>query len=267
MNMDVYRNLSYGLYVISTLDGERGTGCIANSIMQITAEPATIAVSINHDNYTNQCIARTGKFSISILAEDSSPSIISKFGFQSGRDVDKYADTDYVERDGLPVVSDTCGYLTCKVINKMETSTHTVFLGEVTDGDVLRDAPAMTYAYYHKVIKGKTPKNAPTYLSANAVTQQEQNASAQQEQNVSARQEQNVSAQQEQNASARQVQNVPTGHPAINSEAYQDGSVDKKRWICSVCGYIYEGETPFEELPADYVCPICKNGKEVFELR
>lgn len=243
MNMDVYRNLSYGLYVISTLDGERRTGCIANSIMQITAEPATIAVSINHDNYTNQCIAGTGKFSISILAEDSSPSIISKFGFQSGRDVDKYAGTDYVERDGLPVVSDTCGYLTCKVINKMETSTHTVFLGEVTDGDVLRNAPAMTYAYYHKVIKGKTPKNAPTYLAANEATQQTQNAVRQQEKNVS------------------------TGRQATNSETDKDDCVDKKRWVCSVCGYIYEDETPFEELPADYVCPICKNGKDVFELR
>lgn len=246
MNMDVYRNLSYGLYVVSTLDGERGTGCITNSVMQVTAEPATIAVSINHDNYTNQCIAKTGRFSVSILAEDSSPSIISEFGFQSGRDVDKYADTDYIERDGLPVVSDTCGYLICKVINKMETSTHTVFLGEVTDGDVLRNAPAMTYAYYHKVIKGKTPKNAPTYLSADAAGQQTSNTAATQEQMV-------------------QGSNVSAAQQLTDSGIRQDNSVDKKRWICSVCGYIYEGEMPFEELPADYTCPICKNEKEVFE--
>lgn len=273
MNMDVYRNLSYGLYVVSTLDGERGTGCITNSVMQVTAEPATIAVSINHDNYTNQCIDGTGKFSISILAEDSSPSIISKFGFQSGRDVDKYADTDCIERDGLPVVSDTCGYLICKVINKMETSTHTVFLGEVTDGDVLRNAPAMTYAYYHKVIKGKTPKNAPTYLSADAAGRQTPNTvtvqqtpntpTAQQESNLSMTQEQMVQGSNV--STGQQTPNVSAAQQLTDSGISQDNPVDKKRWICSVCGYIYEGETPFEELPADYTCPICKNEKGVFE--
>ncbi len=228
MNKNVFRNLSYGVYVISTLDGERGTGCIANSIMQITSEPATIALSMNHDNYTNQCIRKTGKFAISILAETSSPAIITKFGFQSGRDADKFADTDFSEKEGIPVVSDSCGYIVCKVINKMETSTHTVFLGEVIDGDFLSDAPAMTYAYYHNVIKGSSPKNAPTYLP---------------EENVSVRA---AEVGTEENTSA---------------EAAEAGA---KRWVCSVCGYVYDGDIPFEELPADYACPVCKHGKEYF---
>ena len=161
MNKKVFRNLSYGVYVVSTLDGTRPTGCTANSVMQITSEPASIAISINHDNYTNGCIARTGTFAVSILSEDSDPGLIGTFGFQSGKDVDKFDGTAHTIRDGMPVLDDCCGYIVCRVIDKMETSTHTVFLGEVTDGDVLETAPAMTYAYYHNVIKGKSPKTRP----------------------------------------------------------------------------------------------------------
>ena len=79
MNTDVFRNLSYGVYVVSTMDNGRATGCTANSAVQITASPATVAVSINHDNYTNQCIKEFGKFAISIIAEDSDPMLIGKF--------------------------------------------------------------------------------------------------------------------------------------------------------------------------------------------
>ena len=164
MNKKVFRNLSYGVYVISTLDGSRKTGCVANSSMQITSSPATIAVSMNHDNYTCSCIEKTGKFALSILSEETDPSIIGTFGFQSGRTVNKFDSVEHTMVDNLPVLKDSCGYIVCRVINKMETNTHTVFLGEVIDGDVLEPAPAMSYAYYHNVIKGKSPKNAPTYI-------------------------------------------------------------------------------------------------------
>ena len=127
MNKKVFRNLSYGVYVVSTLDGTRPTGCTANSVMQITSEPASIAISINHDNYTNGCIARTGTFAVSILSEDSDPGLIGTFGFQSGKDVDKFDGTAHTIRDGMPVLDDCCGYIVCRVIDKMETSTHTVF--------------------------------------------------------------------------------------------------------------------------------------------
>lgn len=164
MNNNIFRKLSYGVYVVSTWDNGRPTGCTANSAMQITSSPATIAVSINHDNYTNHCIRETGKFAISIMAENSAPSIIGTFGFLSGKDVNKFDDVQYVVKDYMPVISDSCGYITCKLIDKMETATHTVFLGEVYGGDVFSDTDAMTYAYYHKVVKGKSPASAPTYL-------------------------------------------------------------------------------------------------------
>lgn len=212
MNKNVFRNFSYGVYVVSTLDSNRPTGCIANSIMQITSSPATVAVSMNHDNYTNSCIEASGKFAISILSEDSDPELIGNFGFQSGKDINKFDTVSYETIGDLPVITDACGYITCKVIDKMETSTHTVFLGEVVEGDILKNEPAMTYAYYHKVVKGKSPKNAPTYI-AEEETKTESAA----------------------------------------------------KWVCGICGYVYDGDTPFEELPDTYTCPICKQPKSVFK--
>lgn len=213
MNINVFRSMSYGVYIVSAMDGERPTGCVANSIMQITASPATVAVSINHDNYTNGCIEKSGKFAFSILAEDSDAGLIGNFGFQSGKDVDKFAHVDYELAEGVPVIKHTCGYVVCKVVNKMETATHTVFLGEVIDGAVYDEAAeAMTYAYYHKVVKGKSPKNAPTYLPD-------------------------------------------------EKEAAAGDSGRKAKYVCEVCGYVYEGEL----LPADYRCPVCGVGADRFK--
>ncbi|MEE1314938.1 MAG: flavin reductase [Faecalimonas sp.] len=213
MNTNAFRSLSYGVYIVSTLDGNRPTGCVANSAMQITSTPATIAVSINHDNYTNSCIEKSGKFAISILSEQSDAGLIGTFGFQSGKDVDKFDGVEAVEREGISIVADACAYVVCKVIDKMETATHTVFLGEVVDADVLKGGDAMTYAYYHKVVKGKSPKNAPTYL------------------------------------------------PEESTEAPK---ADDSKWVCGICGYVYDGDLPFEEVPEDFVCPICKQPKSVF---
>lgn len=165
MNKNAFRNMSYGVYVITTWDNGRATGCTANSAMQITSDPATIAVSINHDNYTNKCIAESGRFAISILGENSNPGIIGAFGFFSGRDKDKFDGIEQTVKSFMPVVADACAYAVCEVIDKMETSSHTVFLGKVIDADVLKSDTPMTYAYYHNVIKGKSPKNAPTYIA------------------------------------------------------------------------------------------------------
>lgn len=213
MNKSVFHKLSYGVYVVSTLDGERETGCVANSIMQITSEPPTIAVSMNHDNYTHSCIEKTGKFAVSILSEESDSSIIGTFGFQSGKEVNKFEQVDFETVEEMPVLKDCCGYIICEVIDKMETSTHTVFLGKVIEGDVVKNEEAMTYSYYHKVVKGKSPKNAPTYIPDEEFENKEQEA----------------------------------------------------KYVCSVCGYVYDGDIPFEDLPDDYVCPICKQPKSVFK--
>ena len=112
MNKNVFHKLSYGVYIISTWDNGRPTGCTANSAMQITSSPATVAISINHDNYTNACIKDTGRFAISILNEQTDPLIIGTFGFQSGKDVNKFDSISYEVKGYLPVVSDAGGYIT-----------------------------------------------------------------------------------------------------------------------------------------------------------
>ena len=165
MNKNVLRKLSYGVYVVSTKNGDKPTGCIANSIMQVTHD--TIAVSINHDNFTNQCIKNTKKFGISILSVDVNDMVIPVFGFQSGRDVNKFEKMESEEIQGLKVLKDSAGYIICDVINQMETETHTIFLGKIAEGDILKDEIPMTYAYYHQVKKGTSPKAAPTFIEEN----------------------------------------------------------------------------------------------------
>lgn len=161
-NKAVLWDMSYGVYVVSALDNLRPVGCVANSAMQITHN--VIALSLNHENYTNSIVKKTGVFALSILSESSNPDIISTFGFSSGRDSDKFIKTKYKLIDNLPVILDSVGYLTLKTINTVELDTHTVFIAEITGGDIFSEKVPMTYKYYHDVIKGRAPKAAPTYV-------------------------------------------------------------------------------------------------------
>ena len=165
MNNNVFRNLSYGVYIVSCKNDEKYTGCTVNSIMQVTSSPSTIALSVNRDNFTNSCICKNKKFAVSILSEKSNPLAIGTFGFRSGRDFDKFSVIEHEFKNDLPIVKDACGYLICEITDKVETSTHTLFLANVIDGDLLNYETPMTYAYYHKVIRGNTPKNAPSYIN------------------------------------------------------------------------------------------------------
>lgn len=163
MEKNVLRNLSYGVYIVGAKDN-KNVGCVVNTAFQIISDPMTIAVSINHNNYTNQVIQKTKKFSVSILGEDIDPKIIGTFGYQSSKDIDKYENVDYELVNDIPVLKDTCGVMVCKVVNTVETTTHTIFLGEIEDMKCYQDKKPMTYRYYHEVLKGKSPKNAPTYI-------------------------------------------------------------------------------------------------------
>ncbi len=167
LDTKVLRALSYGLYALGTKDSKKPTGCIINTVFQITSEPKRIAVSVNKDNYTNGCIQEVNYFTVSVLSEEIDPAIIGTLGFQSGKDVDKFQTVPHQLTDlGLPYIKEkTCGYLQCKVLSSMDCGTHTLFLGEVIDGETYPEYKPMTYDYYHNVIKGKTPKNAPSYVA------------------------------------------------------------------------------------------------------
>ena len=166
MDKNVLRDLNYGMYVICSKD-DKNVGCIANTVFQITSNPITIAVSINHNNYTNEIIKKTNKFSISVLSEKSNPEIIGTFGYSSSKEVNKFENFEIDELEEIPIILDSCSNIICKVVNILETNTHTIFLGEVINMKKNNDDKPMTYKYYHEVLKGKSPKNAPTYIEEN----------------------------------------------------------------------------------------------------
>ena len=163
MKLDVLKNMSYGMYIVGACDGKK-VGCVVNTVVQITNNPITLMVSLNRDNETTKTILKTKKFSISILDENVSPEIIGTFGYQTSREVDKFQSVIYHDVDGLPVLDSSCGYITCEVIDILETSTHIVFLGHVKSMDGYKEEIPMTYRYYQEVLKGKSPKNASTYI-------------------------------------------------------------------------------------------------------
>ncbi|MDE6126224.1 MAG: flavin reductase [Muribaculaceae bacterium] len=163
MDPTILYKLSYGLYVVGAFKEGRPVGCVVNTCFQVTAEPPVLAVSLNKCNYTLEAIRENKRFSVSILAEDSDPAVIGKFGFFSSRDTDKYADFGFEVKDFVPYVKGRfAGRLILEAERFVDCGTHVVVLARLID-TVEGSGTPMTYAYYHNVIKGKAPKSAPTY--------------------------------------------------------------------------------------------------------
>ena len=166
MNTKALYKISYGVYVVCSVDGEKMNGQIANTVIQAASEPPTIAVSINKENLTHDYIKKSGVFTASILCQDTPLSFIGNFGFKSGRDIDKFEGiTHKIGTTGAPVVTDyASAYVEVKVTKDIDVGTHTLFIGELVDADVLTEDTCMTYEYYHQVKRGTTPKSAPSYV-------------------------------------------------------------------------------------------------------
>ncbi len=198
MNTKALYNLTCGLYMLSSKSGDKAGGCIINTAMQVTSKPLRITVTVNKANFTHDLIRDSGVFALSMLDENAPFGLFQHFGFQSSRDVDKFAGLNTREDvHGVPYLNwASCGYLSCKVVSSMDLGTHTQFLADVVDCDVLEGKAPVSYSYYQANIKPK---------------------------------------------------------PEAKSEV--------KGWRCTICGYIYEGE----ELPEDFICPLCKHGVEAFE--
>lgn len=192
--------LSYGLFVLTAREGGKDNGCIINTVTQLTDIPKRITVAVNKANYTHDMIKNTGVFNVSVLTESVPFKVFQQFGFQSGRDADKFAGMTDQSRsvNGLRYLNEyTNAFISAKVISAEDYGTHTLFVADITEARVLSNEPSVTYAYYFEHIK-------------------------------------------------------PKPQPAVE---------DKKGWVCKICGYVYEGE----ELPADFICPLCKHGAEDFE--
>lgn len=156
-----YFKLSYGLFVLTAKDGEKDNGCIINTVQQLTDTPKRITVSVNKSNYTHDMILKTGQFNVSILTEEAYFAIFEHFGFQSGRDTEKFAANPALNRseNGIVYLSDCVNaVISGKVIDAIDYGTHTLFVADVTEAFVLSDDPSLTYSYYFENIK---PKPAP----------------------------------------------------------------------------------------------------------
>jgi len=166
MNPKALQKLGYGLYVVCSKKEDKFNGQIANTLFQACSEPPVIAVAINRQNLTHEFIAQSKVFTGSILSQETPLSFIGNFGFKSGRQFDKFKDVHFKLGETLvPIVLDhTLAYLEAKVLNQIEVGTHTIFLGEIVGGDVVKEGDPMTYAYYHQVKRGTTPKSAPSYV-------------------------------------------------------------------------------------------------------
>ena len=166
MVQDALLKVVYGMYVITSKADEKLNGMIATTACQVTAEPIRMSVTVSKDNFSHRLIEKSGVFGVSVLRRDTDFSFIGRFGFKSGRDIDKLENVNYsIGLTGVPIISDnSVAVAESRVISSLDAGTHTIFLAEVVDARILCDEPALTYEYYHTVIKGKSPKNAPTYV-------------------------------------------------------------------------------------------------------
>ncbi|MFC1930017.1 flavin reductase family protein [Chloroflexota bacterium] len=166
MNVKALWKLGYGIYVVTSKKGSRLNGQIANTVFQVTSEPPTVAVSINKNNLTHEFIKESQVFAASVLCQDTSLTFIGRFGFKSGRDTDKFEGINYkIGETGAPIVIDNIvSCLEARVVKEIDVGTHTIFVGEVVNADIVADKACMTYEYYHQIKGGKTPKAAATYI-------------------------------------------------------------------------------------------------------
>jgi len=175
MNKKAIQKISYGVYIISSKSNGKLNGQIANTVFQITSEPPTVAISINKANLTHDYILKSKVFSVSVLSKSAPMGLIGQFGFKSGRDMDKFQGINYKisNNTGAPIILDnTVSYLDCEVISAQDVVTHTVFIGKIVDCDILSNEEPMSYAYYHEVKGGKSPKTAPTYIHEDKTKEQ-----------------------------------------------------------------------------------------------
>jgi flavin reductase (DIM6/NTAB) family NADH-FMN oxidoreductase RutF/rubredoxin len=231
MNRTALQQCSYGVYIISAQDGGKLNGQIANTVCQVTSEPATVSVCINKQNLTHELISKSRAFGVSILAEETPMQFIGRFGFKSGRDNEKLEGINYkMGPSGSPIVLEHCtSYMDCELVTSMDAGTHTIFLGRVVDADVVSDGRPMTYEHYHTVKGGKSPKTAPTY----------------------------VGPSEDEEPSKKERKTMASYTCSICGYVYDpaEGAPD----VGIAAG------TAFEDLPDSWVCPTCGAPKTEFE--
>ncbi len=165
MDIKALQSITYGMYVVGCWSEGHPAGCVINTCFQVTSENPSLAICLNKKNHTLAAIKEHNRFSLSVIAEETDTSIIGTFGFRSARDIDKYSDFGYELIDGTPAVKgEFCARLVIDAFEFIDAGTHEIVLGRLVDSYAGTGKP-MTYAYYHDVVKGRAPKNAPTYVA------------------------------------------------------------------------------------------------------
>lgn len=203
MDKKAMYKLSYGLFVLTAKDEEKDNGCIINTAIQASSMPNQLSICVNKANLTHDMIVKTGKFTVSVISQDAGFDLFKHFGFQSGKDVDKFKNFEKCKRGENSIYYITEGtnaYISVNVSKTEDLGSHTMFIGEITDMEVLSETPSVTYDYYLKNIKPQ-PENVGTTTDGKTI------------------------------------------------------------WRCTICGYEYVGE----ELPEDFICPLCKHPASDFE--
>lgn len=166
MDKKIFRNLSYGMYIVTTKDKDnKEVGCVINTLTQITSTDPIISISLNKDNYTNKALKENKIFAVSVLSTDTPKELIGTFGYHSSVDTNKYLNVNYEVKNDIPIINEnTCGYIIAEYLQEVDCNTHDVIIAKVIDTNVNPDKEPMTYKYYHENLKGTSPKNAPTYV-------------------------------------------------------------------------------------------------------
>jgi flavin reductase (DIM6/NTAB) family NADH-FMN oxidoreductase RutF/rubredoxin len=230
IQLDSLFKISYGLYIVSSGNNHIRNGFISNTVFQITSEPPQFAASCNKNNYTAEIILKTGYFAVSVLHQQAAKELIATFGYKTGKEIDKFNNIQYKTGEtGVPIVlEDTVAILEFKLLQTFDMGSHYIFIGELKHGEVVNDnLELLTYNYYRNIRKGIAPKNAPTYIDKSKYGQEIAEAA-------------------------------------------------KPKYKCMACGYIYDPDkgdpdsgikpgTLFEDIPDDWVCPVCGSQKSDFE--
>lgn len=225
--------LSYGMHILGSKKDGSFSGCIVNTLFQLTPEPPMVAVSLNKDCLTHLYISESRVFSVSVLAEDTPMSFIGRFGFRSGRDINKFEKLNFrTGQTGAPIVLENAvAFLEAEVTSSIDVVTHTLFIAKIVSCETLDETrPPMTYAYYRDVKHGKTPKIAATYVKTKPKTDEK-------------RTQKGAKMKKYKCLMCSYIYDPAVGDP--------DGDI--------------KPGTAFEDLPDNWVCPECGAAKDEFE--
>ncbi len=268
--------LTYGVYVVGAKNAGKTGGCIVDAVMQTTCTPESLVLCCNKGTWTRQAIQESKEFSLSVLTFDADPFIIGNFGFQSSRDVDKWANVEHTVVSGLPVLKQNAAYLICRVTEFKELSTHVLFFCDVVDGEN-GTAKALSYTEYQESWKPRVMEAfrsgrcaLPSAVEAGSSIKGENKMSKTKWVCKVCGYEYDGDVPFEElgddyvcpvcGVGKDQFEKVEEAAPAEKPAAKKEA-----KWVCKVCGYVYDGDVPFEELGDDYVCPVCGVGKDQFE--